>query len=348
MSNFSYKPHLDGLRGISILLVAISHAGMGKMVPGGLGVTIFFFISGYLITSLLLSERESTGHIDLQRFYLRRFWRLTPPVILHVALAIMLVYGVNGAVKWIEPASILLYFSNYYKLFPHYTLVNDAYSPFDVYWSLAVEEHFYLIFTPLLMLIRSKRGLLIFTAILLVVPLCIRVWVTASFDGDFSSEYTYRATDARMDSIAYGCLLAILGGAIFKNGRGILLFAVGVMGLLASLVIRDEYFRQVLRYSLQGMSLYLICGSIIHADRLQTIRDLLSNTALVYVGKLSYSMYLYHWLALIVVYLTVGSSHFTAGWQGLYWTLTFGASMASYHWIEKPSVKLRRRFGSNA
>lgn len=348
LSNFTYQPHLDGLRGISILLVAISHAGMGKLVPGGLGVTVFFFISGYLITSLLLSEREHTGRIDLPSFYLRRFWRLTPPVVVHVTLALVLIFLVNGAVRWAEPASILLYFSNYYKLFPHYTMVNGEYSPFDIYWSLAVEEHFYLVFTPLLMVLRSKRSLLVLVAVLLLVPVGIRMWVTANYGEIFSSEYTYRATDARMDSIAYGCLLALLGGAAFNGRRGVVLFCLGVLAMLASLLVRDEYFRQVFRYSLQGVGIYLICGGVIFSEQLGAVRKLLSNAVLVYVGKLSYSMYLYHWFALVIVYLAVGHSYFTLEWQGLYWVLTLGASVASYHGVEKPSVKLRRRFGSNA
>jgi len=348
VSHISYQPHLDGLRGISILLVAISHAGLGKLVPGGLGVTVFFFISGYLITSLLLSERERTGQIDLYRFYLRRFWRLTPPVVVHVALALALIGVVNGAVNWAEPASVLFYFSNYYKLFTHYTLVNGEYSPFDIYWSLAVEEHFYLVFTPLLMFMRSKRSVLILVAVLLVVPVGVRVWVTANLGEVFSSEYSYRATDARMDSIAYGCLLALLGGTAFRGSRGVALFCVGLIALLVSLLVRDEYFRQVWRYSLQGVSLYLLCGALLFSDRLQWARQWLSVRPLVYVGKLSYAMYLYHWLALVIVYLVMGRQHFTLAWQGLYWALTLSASIASYHWIEVPSIRWRRRFGSNA
>ncbi len=348
VSHFSYQPHLDGLRGISILLVAISHAGLGKLVPGGLGVTVFFFISGYLITSLLVSERERTGQIDLYSFYLRRFWRLTPPVVVHVALALALIFLVNGAIRWAEPASILFYFSNYYKLFPHYTMVNGEYSPFDIYWSLAVEEHFYLVFTPMLMFLRSKRSLLVLVGVLLLVPVGVRMWVTANFGEVFSSEYTYRATDARMDSIAYGCLLALMGGSAFRGTRGVVLFFAGLMALLASLLVRDEYFRQVLRYSLQGVSLYLVCGAMVFSERLGVVRKLLSNAVLVYVGKLSYAMYLYHWFALVIVYLVVGHNHFTLQWQGLYWLLTLSASVASYHCVEVPSVKWRRRFGSNA
>jgi peptidoglycan/LPS O-acetylase OafA/YrhL len=348
MSQFSYQAHLDGLRGISILLVVIGHAGLGHILPGGLGVTVFFFISGFLITSLLLNERERTNNIDLKGFYLRRFWRLTPPVVLHVVLSLALLWVVNGTVKWIEPASVFFYFANYYKIFEHYTMTGAQYSPFDIYWSLAVEEHFYLFFTPLLVFVRSRRAVFVLTLLLLVLPLVIRIGITQHFDANFSDEYTYRATDARLDSIAYGCLLAVMGAARFTGPRALMLFALGICGLLASLLYRDAYFRQVIRYSVQGISLLLVCGPLMFSDQLAWARRLLSNAPLVYVGKLSYSMYLYHWLALIVVYLVVGSQHSSLPWQAAYWVLTMALSMLSYYAIERPSVSLRRRFGSNA
>ena len=347
MNDFHYKPHLDGLRGLSILLVAVSHAGFGHIVPGGLGVTIFFFISGYLITSLLLKEHERSHSVDLKSFYLRRFWRLTPPVLVHVALSMIIIFIFNENINWMEPASVLFYFSNYYKLLIHYTRVGDFYSPFDIYWSLAVEEHFYLIFTPFLVFIKNKRTLLAFVMLLIAAPLVIRAGVTQHFDAVFSDEYSYRATDARMDSIAYGCLLALMGQTRFNQRRSPLLFVAGGVGLLASLAIRDAYFRQVFRYSLQGMSIFLMVAPLLFSDKLDVVRKLLSNGLLVYVGKLSYSMYLYHWLALILVFLHFGTTQLTVPWQAAYWLLTVSASVLSYHGIERPAMVLRRKFGSN-
>ena len=86
-SAFAYQPVLDGWRAVSILLVLVSHGGLDKVVPGGLGVTIFFFISGFLITSLLISEFQREGRISLKKFYLRRFWRLAPPLICFIVLS---------------------------------------------------------------------------------------------------------------------------------------------------------------------------------------------------------------------------------------------------------------------
>src|SRR5215813_15558710 len=80
-------PSLDGLRAISISIVLVSHAGYGSVVPGGLGVTIFFFLSGYLITTLLVDERERSGRIDIGKFYLRRVFRLFPPLVVTLIIA---------------------------------------------------------------------------------------------------------------------------------------------------------------------------------------------------------------------------------------------------------------------
>ena len=183
--------------------------------------------------------------------------------------------------------------------------------------------------------------------LLIAVPLVIRAGVTQHFDAVFSDEYSYRATDARMDSIAYGCLLALMGQTRFNQRRSPLLFVAGSLGLLASLIIRNDYFRQVFRYSLQGTSIFLMVAPLLFSDKLDVVRKLLSNGLLVYVGKLSYSMYLYHWLALILVYLHFGTTQLTVPWQAAYWLLTVSASVLSYHGIERPAMVLRRKFGSN-
>jgi peptidoglycan/LPS O-acetylase OafA/YrhL len=84
-------PSLDGIRAVSVLIVVLSHVGLGHVVPGGLGVTIFFFLSGYLITTLLLQEHARNGSIHVGRFYIRRFLRLAPPLMITLAVAYALV-----------------------------------------------------------------------------------------------------------------------------------------------------------------------------------------------------------------------------------------------------------------
>src|SRR5262245_57565060 len=142
-------PSLDGIRAISVLLVVLAHSGFDA-VPGGLGVTIFFFLSGYLITTLMLAEYERSGRISIPMFYARRMLRLMPPLLITLALAYGLTYfgALPGGITAAGLAAQLLYFANYYSLFvdPGGTIPNGT----GILWSLAVEEHFYIVY-PLLM-----------------------------------------------------------------------------------------------------------------------------------------------------------------------------------------------------
>jgi peptidoglycan/LPS O-acetylase OafA/YrhL len=346
--NENYKPYLDGVRGISILLVAISHAGFGGIIPGGLGVTIFFFISGYLITSLLLKEVDAAGEVRLIDFYMRRLWRLMPAFGIYLLASVVLIISLDGQVKVIEFVSAALYFSNYYNVFYSYDQLAGTHSPYGVLWSLAVEEHFYLFFAPMVALLKNKKKLLWMSLFLIAIPLVIRCFVVAGEPSAFSEDYTYHATDTRIDSIAYGCLLAVLGNRGLWRSHALLALTLGGAGLLLSLVYRDEQFRQVLRYSLQGMSLYLIFGAMIYAEPAALLRRALSVRPLVFVGKLSYSLYLYHWLVLIIMMVYAGPVAKTFAWQGPYWVLSFALAALSYYLVERPSLRWRIRYGSDA
>ena len=348
MSSSFYKPYLDGVRALSILLVTVAHGGLGHVVPGGLGVTIFFFISGYLITALLINEDQRRGRIDLIAFYLRRFWRLMPALLVYVLAAMALTLAMGEQIRPIEPVTSLLYLSNYYSQFVGYDMLGSGYSPYNVLWSLAVEEHFYLFFAPLIAFVRGRRALLIWIAALLIGPVLIRMGVTAWAGADFSENYTYHCTDTRIDSIAWGCLLALVGPWRPRSLKPGLLITLGVAVLLVSLMVRDAYFRQVFRYTLQGMSLYLILGTLIHAPETENLRRLLSSKAMVFVGKISYSMYLYHWLVTVILMIYVSPPALSPLWQALYWAGTLLGACMSYYLIERPTLRLRIRYGSHA
>jgi peptidoglycan/LPS O-acetylase OafA/YrhL len=143
-------PSLDGLRAISILIVLVSHAGYGSAVPGGLGVTIFFFLSGYLITTLLLDETERSGRINIGKFYLRRVFRLFPPLLvtLFIAYSLVALGLLDGGISWSGVLAQLFYFANYYGLF--FDPGNTTAAGTGILWSLAVEEHFYMIYPTVL------------------------------------------------------------------------------------------------------------------------------------------------------------------------------------------------------
>lgn len=348
MHEKTYKPYLDGLRGISILLVVIAHGGLGHFVPGGLGVTIFFFISGYLITSLLIKEQVENKSVNLMNFYMRRLWRLLPAMAVYILIAVLLINYLNGFVYWPEPLSAIFYLSNYYIIFGGYNYVGDAYSPLSILWSLAVEEHFYLFFAPLIAFVKNKKSIFFSIIALLLIPLFIRLLMTVFTSTAFSEEYTYRATDARIDSIAYGCLLAVMRDTGFTRFRGYFVVVMGLVGLFFSLIYRDEIFRQTLRYTLQGICLYFIFRELIYTEKMKFLRQTLATPILVYVGKLSYSMYLYHWLALILTVTFFGKIEIKSQWQAIYWGGSLLLSILSYYAIERPTLRLRVKYGSNA
>ena len=147
-------PSLDGLRAISILIVFVSHAGFPS-VPGGLGVSIFFVISGFLITTLLRVESDATGGISLKAFYVRRALRILP--VFYVVLVTAVLAARSGVLA--GGADVDATASQFLHYFNFYAITHEGYriaAGTGVYWSLAIEEHFYVVF-PLLTQMPSAR-----------------------------------------------------------------------------------------------------------------------------------------------------------------------------------------------
>ncbi len=294
---------LDGLRGVSILLVLISHAWLGHIVPGGLGVTIFFFISGYIITRLMIAEWDKTAQVSISKFYLRRFFRLMPALIVFVliSLGVMQLAGVQW--QWIELMSVFFYFANYFGIFVGFS--GDLLPPpLSITWSLAVEEHFYMLF-PFVFSVciafprRFLAGLLTF----IVGILLWRLYLVYGVGLDQLVHYRiYKATDTRADSIMYGTCFALIQArypglaAHFAQRKALI---AGVLLMLASLLIRDENFRESWRYSVQGIALALMFTHLITESNMAS--RVLASPAMVYVGRISYSLYLYHWLVFGII-----------------------------------------------
>ena len=179
----------------------MAYSGFGAIIPGGLGVTIFFFLSGYLITTLMLAEGERLGNIDILKFYVRRVFRLAPPLLITLAIAYSLTYSriLPGHITLEGLAAQLFYFSNYFSI---YIDPNGDKTPSgtDILWSLAVEEHFY-IFFPLIMAFFVRRALQLRTIGIVFVGACFvilmwRVHLVAS--PGYFIDRTYLSTDTRI------------------------------------------------------------------------------------------------------------------------------------------------------
>lgn len=256
-----YIPSLDGIRAIAVSLVFFAHAGLGHIVPGGLGVTAFFFLSGFLITTLLVKEYEANGFVNYKFFFLRRVFRLFPPLLTCLALVYGLSFlGVVGGGRSVTGVlAQVFYLANYHQIFDWPGAIPEG---LGVLWSLAVEEHFYLFFPlALAWLLRAVPRRRV-PQVLMGVCAWVLAWRCYLVFVDHASTYrTYYATDARIDSILFGCILALTANPVHEERdptlrpRDLLWLAASTALMLVSLLYRDPQFRETLRYTLQGLAL---------------------------------------------------------------------------------------------
>jgi len=347
-----YLPYVDGLRGVAILLVVLSHAGLEAIIPGKLGVTLFFFISGYLITSLLLEEKEKTGQIHLYHFYLRRFFRLYPALLLMILLSVVATLWLACSLTPHDIAGALFYYSNYYIGW-YRSPVADCSRILDILWSLSVEEHFYLLYPFMFSLLIqqvNKQQLLRFMIVLLTLcmaALVFRWQIYTSIEGaENISGRIYFSSHTRMDSILWGCLCALICRhyvVFFQWLQQRTVWAIGCLLVLSSLLIPYFLYKQLFQFTTQGIGLLLILPFLQTNEHAWVVR-LLTSPWLIFIGKISYSLYLFHWVAAKITsqFFTVYELH----WQLCFWLMVIILTLSSYYLIEKPFVALRKRFGS--
>jgi peptidoglycan/LPS O-acetylase OafA/YrhL len=361
----NYLPALDGLRAVSILLVVLSHLGLDRMVPGAFGVTLFFFISGYLITRQLLqnlSDKGSAtaGSIDLGGFYLRRALRLMPAGVVYIVVAGTLFQFAGGHISIAGWLAALGYGANYYDLWAGYrTSLPGVRHPFNILWSLAVEEHFYLLWPILLLVLRGRAlafALCLCGAVLAwrlyLLSHCFNLGDTASAGMGFCAPANpnpmwrynrlYLPTDTRLDSIAWGAVLALLETRRLTASAWRAL--AGCTLLAASFAMTSPLGRYGVRPSLQGLGLVGLVPWLLW--RPSPLRTALSTGPALLLGRLSYSLYLWHWAALGVADYFAPFNR--AAWLTIAVPLSATLAGASYVCIERPMLRLRRRFGSHA
>jgi peptidoglycan/LPS O-acetylase OafA/YrhL len=351
-NDFSYIPALDGLRAAAVALVILAHYGLGHIVPGGLGVTVFFFLSGFLISRLLFAELRTSGTVSIRNFYARRFLRLYPALLFLIAggSLVLIALGQPPALKHVLAG--LFYYENY----NHLVFSRNEELPFHILWSLAVEEHFYLVF-PLLFLGLARRPgwLLMACGGLALLGLGLRLHGMTY--GWADETYTYEASEMRMDSILYGVILATL--VELERGRKLIArilthwsaFCAGVALLGVSLLLREEFFRATVRYTLQGIALMPIFSALAFggAARLGVlVRGILAHRAMVAMGKISYPLYLWHNICHLAVVLAVAPQAGKLAQGVLALMLSIGVASISYWLIERPALTLKKRFTPQA
>jgi peptidoglycan/LPS O-acetylase OafA/YrhL len=345
---------LDGLRAISIMLVLIGHyigtipqiKDLARIIPPTFGVSVFFVVSGFLIAGLLIKEYKATSNINVKQFYIRRFLRLSPSLYTYLAFFSVLFFTYDGQLRSTEILSSFVYVSNYYYVHVGQT---NYYIPT---WSLSVEEHFYLLF-PSIFLMSIRKSDKTAVTVILVAIVIVAIWrmICFSYFG-VNWHDIYERTDTRIDTILFGCVAACFAympqfADVFRRVLRTETFLAALALIAFSILYRDETFRSTWRFVIQGVSLAAVVSYITmsNAQTAGTIRLLLEKRLFVYVGKISYPLYLWHLTTLAFIARVFALSPVTAALWGI--VLSFVLSALSYHVIENGFLSLRRKYGSH-
>jgi peptidoglycan/LPS O-acetylase OafA/YrhL len=354
----AFIPQFDGLRGLSILAVFVSHSEFVKAFPhaqvleyGRVGVDLFFVLSGFLITGILLDSRGSLHYF--RNFYMRRSLRIWPLYYLFLTIMFASISSLAKAPEAQEAHTWLPFYFYVQNLFPHLTI------PFGLEptWSLAIEEQFYMTW-PLLVVLLKKRTLAVVLICLVFLSLALRL---IGFQHDASPKFGHNFTFCRLDAIAFGSLAAIwlrsVGCTKSRWRRQALLFVV--VGLVGIILARIVFHQQstLISYTFIAMGFAGVLGIALISDAdTSLVGRFLSLSWLRYTGRISYGLYLLH----MPLFLLVGAfvrNH----WPPTHYSLLInilGASaqfliafvMAAVSWLflESPILRLKAHFPSGS
>ena len=354
-----HVPGLDGVRGLAVLLVVVGHTQIGFLPPhqaqaildavgsGFFGVDIFFVLSGFLITALLLNERSKRGRVWFGGFYVRRALRLLPALYLMLAAysAYTAITGAPLAVVGEMDVAAIFYVNNWYGVLHP---LNSA-PGLGHLWSLSVEEQFYLVWPALLMLlIRPRRGRLLVPAIgVLIATVMVHRAPQWSANGVLSWIEMVKAfvrTDYRADSLLIGALAAVLWTRGMIPRRGIGAYAYVSIAVMA--VIMARYTTQSVFLYNGGFTLFAVATAVVivaTVERAWLVNRFFEARPMRLLGRVSYGIYLWH----LPVYFAV--VRYTTGWTplarfALALGITAGCVAASWNFVERPAHRLRHRF----
>lgn len=328
------------------MMVFLGHAL--PTLPAGFGVTIFFLLSGYLITTLLRREFDTAGTVSLKKFYVRRVLRIWPPF--YIVLAVTAVLASLGILSGkAAPAPLLAYslhVANYWRI---YHGLDDTPGGTSVYWSLAVEEHFYLVF-PFLYIWMRRRGLSAQKQFALLLALCVAVllWrVYLAAIPNLPQERYALATDTRVDGILAGCMLAVYGNPVLDKTRfspnlwRFVWLPAAFAVLAVTYTVRTPVFHSAVKVTLQSFALMPFFVVAIRFPSWGPFRLLNTRPARL-LGLVSYTLYLAHRPVLNFL-----DRHFELYWMPRL-VIAFGVTLlicwGMYVLVEAPAARLRRQF----
>ena len=361
-----YQPELDGLRFYAFLGVFVYHSVpvdgafysslhlplpwlWGAVVrSGSAGVDLFFALSAFLITALLLRERQETGEISLRLFYVRRILRIWPLYFLVVALGVVLAHKsaihslpwyYSQTLPWRYVAGYLLFAGNWV-----YAVSGTTLSICAPLWTVSIEEQFYLLW-PALTKMLKRRGMIIAAIVTFLLAIVIQTVLAL---GGVSGRYIYFGSASRCDSLAIGILLALCADRLPKLSRSMrfLLVTGGLSGWILSSALVPDQLGQASMYMVLGRLLCSLASGAVLYGCLYSRSKLVRGGWTVRLGKISYGLYLLHFTGLL---LMLSLFHPTYGWQvlatkGLGFAMTIILAFASYRWVESPFLRLKDRF----
>lgn len=355
-----YLPSIDSLRAIAVIAVIIYHIDANYLPGGFLGVDLFFVLSGYLISSLIIKEYKSTGTVNLYNFYVRRARRLLPAVYFMITVVLIIITLFNGVLlkkSYLDALFGYIYSSNWWYIF-HKLDYFDSFgsqSPFKHLWSLAIEEQFYMFF-PLIFLIFNRKSKsnnsnskLNKNFIYVVLSLILVSLIAHILLFDINNiNRIYFGTDTRAFSLLVGVVGAILypmdrlSERTTKKDNMIysIVSLVSILALIGIMINTSEYNTWLYR---GGFLLVAIIGLIIiiSSGRQYTFMSkLLSFKPFVFIGKISYSLYLWHFPILVVTTPVSEIGNPNLFYVTLRIILIFLVATGSYMFVETPIRKL--------
>lgn len=348
-----YRPDIDGLRAIAITAVVAFHAGLKGVTGGFIGVDIFFVLSGFLITSMLFKEAELTGKINLQEFYARRVRRLLPASSLVLVISVLLAYFFlipigDEQLKFVRSAIAAAFFvSNIYfwKSSGGYFDGPSDQIPLLHTWSLSVEEQFYLIW-PILLIgivrfailkgLKLRNLVLLALAAMFTSSLATSIWLSIE-----SPSAGFYLLPSRIWELAAGAMAGVfLHKRELKNNLNTRWFAelLSLVGLSA-IIIGIVYFDPTMAFPgwvallpVSGTVAVVIAGAL--SDK-NSVSRILSTKPMVWIGKLSYSWYLWHWPLLVFVKINnFGQSDLSTNLAVVVFALLL--AFLTYYFVENP------------
>ncbi len=335
-----YEPSLDGLRAIAILAVVLFHIS-NTYVPGGwAGVDIFFVLSGYLITSLLIDEESQQGTINFRNFYLRRLLRLAP------ALVCLLAFQVAVAIASPNPAhrvdylraAVLsgFYLMNWNRAFGWFSegLLGHT-------WSLSMEEQFYLLWPLLFLFLRNKNS----KRFLFIGIISIIAWRSLLAISGASAERTYNGFDTHSDGLLMGCFIAFMPWTNVKElaRKTVTVPAIAILAIFL-LLPYDARFTETIGLSIAA---FFAAWIVIALQGDSWIKRFLSLKLLVYTGRISYGWYLWHYpiLLLAKAHVSAHGRPQVIALDAAIFVFSYLSAMFSFRFIELPFLKIKRHFG---